>query len=169
MNAPELATQSYVVSAEAVLQPGDRRSAANLLQQALAIDANYVDAHRLLAAIYYDQGLDDLTVQHLTFVSQLAPGDPKPDRQMGLMCLEFQDYDTAITHYTEALRRNPPLHVEVEIRQELAQAYVKTNQSDKALENLDTPVVEAFANDPQTPPSLLEAISGTRAEGCQPW
>lgn len=156
---PELAPQTLVVSAEALVRLGNVTDAVGLLQRALSLDANLTDAHRWLASIYYDQGLDDLTVGHLTKVAELDPTDFRPDRQMGLMCLQFQDYEGATAHYQEALRRNPVPLVEAEILLELAQAQVKLNQFEAAMATLDNPLVQAI-----TEPSYMLLVKSTRAD-----
>lgn len=156
---PELEPQTLIISAEALARLGNLTDAVALLQRALTLNPNLIDAHRWLASIYYDQGLDDLTVMHLTKVAELDSRDYRPDRQMGLMCLQFQDYEGAVAHYQEALRRNPVPLIEAEILQELAQAQVKLNQFEAALETLDNDLVKAI-----TEPEYVQLVKGTRAD-----
>ncbi len=98
-----------------------------------------VEAHRSLAALYYDQGALRLAVQHLEEVARLDPRDGRPPRFMGLIFQDLDMHREAIPHYQEALRRELKESIVEEVRHELAESLIKLTDYRQALELLDSP------------------------------
>jgi tetratricopeptide (TPR) repeat protein len=97
------------------------------------------DAHRGLAAVYYDLG--DLTraIPHLEQVARLVPTDGRPHRQIGLIDKDLAQYADAAAAYREALGRELNPTVREEVRLELAEVLIKQLDYPAALEVLDHP------------------------------
>jgi tetratricopeptide (TPR) repeat protein len=101
------------------------------------------DAHRGLAALYFDQGARELALRHIREWSRLAPEDSYPYRFLGIIYTDFGDSNAwAIDAFREALRRHtlrPQLSDEIvgETKQELAELLVKQTEYVQALQVLD--------------------------------
>jgi tetratricopeptide (TPR) repeat protein len=102
----------------------------------LAEDADQVEAHRGLAAIYYDQGALGKAVTHLQRVAVLDPLDGRPHRLMGLIFKEMEQYPQALAAYQEALERDLHGQSPATTRKELAETLVKLTRPADALEVL---------------------------------
>lgn len=86
------------------------------------------EAHRWLAATYYDLGSWNSAISALTEVIRIAPDDSRPHRLLGLMHADFELTDQAVTHYRAALERDPPPEIRATIAVELAAALVSQHQ-----------------------------------------
>jgi tetratricopeptide (TPR) repeat protein len=106
----------------------------------LSEDPDNIDAHRGLASIYFEQGAMQLAIQHLERVAALDPEDGRPHRLMGLIYKDLEQWNDAVVHYEEALRRRLPGQVREQdpskVRQELAQCLLKLGQFARAQEVL---------------------------------
>ncbi|MEC7566257.1 MAG: tetratricopeptide repeat protein [Planctomycetota bacterium] len=128
-----------LMASQIFLATGDNSNAMRTLVEMLVEYPDNVDAHRLLAAKYYDFGSLQLTMQHCTRVSELDPDDPRPDRLMGLISKDFDKNELAVTHYLESLKRAPgdPQFTQVtEIRLELGEVYIRLRNYAAALASL---------------------------------
>lgn len=112
--------------------------AEKCLSEVLLIDPNQVDAHRLLAQIYFDVGVMNKAMFHLTQVAKLDTEDCRAVQFLGRIQADFGDFEGAITSYDEALARGPSEADERAIRFELAQSLVKRRNYARALKVLGT-------------------------------
>jgi tetratricopeptide (TPR) repeat protein len=103
---------------------------------ALALDDSHVEARRWLAASYYDLGATSHAEIELERVSKEAPRDPRPDRLMGLIAKDAEQYTKAIKHYLESLERDPRHPDRDKILLELVEAQVKDGKFEDALVTL---------------------------------
>lgn len=156
---PDLRARTLTLAGEALYRLGQIPAARAQFIDAVLADDEMVDAHRWLSVIYYDQGANDHAVVHLRRVAELDPTDPRPDRLLGQMNFDFQDFETAIEHYDKALARNPPVLVQAEILLEKAQCLVKLRRFEEATKTLDEPLVESIEE-----PSYARLRDVTRAE-----
>ncbi len=118
---------------------------ANCMNQLLADRPDHVKAHRWLAGIYYDLGVMDGALSHLTTVTTLEPNDYRAYRMMGSIHKDFEKYKEAIEAYSKSLDRDPPPDIRREMTLDLARSQIKHNQFAQALERLDRMGVSADA------------------------
>ena len=103
----------------------------------LAEDPDSVDAHRLLAAMYYDAGVIPQAIRHLEETARLAPADHRPSRLLGLVHSDYERYDDAVGHYVESLTRAPDQADRDDVLAEMAACEVKLRRHREALATLD--------------------------------
>ena len=120
-------------AAKCFYQLGHYLQAINAANAALSRDASASDARRWLAAAYYDLGAVGHAVVELEQISREAKEDPRPDRLLGLIDKDSEQYIKAIEHYRESLRRDPKQTDREKILNELAESLVKQNLFDEAL------------------------------------
>jgi len=130
-------TSRRLLLAEAAHRRGRHRDVATLLLPVVARQPDAVDAHRLLAASFYDTGAIAAALDHLRAVASLAPGDPRPHRLMGLMHNDFERFDEAIPLYEESLRRAPDQPDRLDVLLELARCIAAQRRFDEAIAVLD--------------------------------
>ena len=114
------------------------------LTAVLAAAPDSVDAHRLLAAMYYDAGVIPAAIEHLKATARLAPTDSRPHRLLGLIHNDYERYPEAVEHYRESLRRSPDQPDRDDVLVELAGSLVKLRSHREALATLEPlPKVDA--------------------------
>ncbi|MBC8352396.1 MAG: tetratricopeptide repeat protein [Planctomycetes bacterium] len=133
---PQLEAKSFVASGHALYEMGKADQAVQMWTKTLAIDPDVIDAHRWLAVYYYDVGATADARQYLRRVAELDPADGRPDRLMGLMSFDAQNFDEAIEYYRESLRRDPQPSDRESVLAELAESETKLHHYDEALEVL---------------------------------
>ncbi len=133
---PTLRVRTLVLSGEALYRVQDFRAAIGLFVQVLSQEPDSLDAHRWLAAAYYDLGLTTEALQHMVRVSELDPSDARPHRLMGLIQKDFENYAAAVKSYRESLRRNPQQPDRQTLLLELAECQLKLHQLQDALTSL---------------------------------
>jgi tetratricopeptide (TPR) repeat protein len=106
------------------------------LENVVKQEPDFVEAHRWLAASYYDLGIIDKASSHLMKTAELDPADPRPYRLLGLIHKDFEMYDEAIPFYRESLRRNSNQADVDEIREELAVCQIRARRYRDALATL---------------------------------
>jgi len=102
----------------------------------LRIDPDSADAHRQLAAMYYDAGVIPASIRHLEETARLAPSDHRPHRLLGLIHNDYERYDDAVGFYEESLRRDPDQADRDEVLTELATCQMKLRRHRDALATL---------------------------------
>lgn len=132
-----LETASLTLMGEAWYRLGRHVEAQAALQEVLKREPDSLEAHRWLAASYYDQGVVGMATEHLHRTAELDPSDPRPHRLLGLMHKDFGQYEAAIPLYEESLRRGDDREDADEIRQELASCQVETRSYSDALKTLE--------------------------------
>lgn len=127
-----------LVAATAAQRLGRHADVEALLVPLVTADPDAVDAHRLLAASFYDVGAVAAAVHHLRQTARLAPRDPRPHRLLGLMHSDYELYAEAIPCYEESLRRDPDQTDRQEILVEFATCLVRQLRHEEALQVLET-------------------------------
>jgi tetratricopeptide (TPR) repeat protein len=144
--AESLRPRAAIAAAQAYYDLGQFQAVQQVLNDVLQQQPDNIDAHRLLAALYYDLGVNPRAIHHLETVSQLDLQDPRPHRLIGLMRKDFQDYSAAVEAYQAALARHPKPALAAEIRLELAESLISQREYAAALTTL--------AADDQSPDAL---------------
>ncbi|MCI0376313.1 MAG: tetratricopeptide repeat protein [Gemmataceae bacterium] len=103
----------------------------------LAQDANNIDAHRGLAAAYYDLNALDHAVHHSLQWSRLNERDGRPHRFVALIYKDLSQLDSAVAHYEKALERRLTDTVRRQVRMEMAECHLLLHKHDKALSILE--------------------------------
>lgn len=98
---------------------------------------DHADAHRSLAAIYYDQGALARALQHLEELARLEPQDGRPLLMMGDIHKRLDRDGQAIGCFQEALRRTLSPAFADTARGELAECLLKQSRYAEALQVLD--------------------------------
>jgi tetratricopeptide (TPR) repeat protein len=127
-----LRIQASALSGQCLLYLDDNAKAENALNFVLKQDPDHIDAHRGLAALYYNQGASLLAVAHLQEVARLDPHDARPHRFMGSIYKGLEQYSLAIPCYEAALDRQLSDNAAHEARIELAECLVKNLNFDRA-------------------------------------
>jgi len=138
-----------LVRAEIAYRTRRYREAERDLVAVLAADPDAVDAHRLLAAMYYDAGAIPQAIRHLEETARLAPSDPRPVRLLGLIHADYERYDDAVARYVESLARGPDQPDREVVLREMAACEIKLRRHREALATLDrlaepTPAAEVL-------------------------
>lgn len=141
----ETAVEACVAAAKCFYQMGRYIPAIDAARAALTRDESAIEARRWLAAAYYDLGVSSHAIMELEKISAEAPRDPRPDRLLGLIAKDSEQYRKAVTHYRESLRRNSKQPDHQKILEELSESLVKQNQFDEALETLKQCQRSAFS------------------------
>lgn len=133
---PETQALAYALSGESLYRARQFRDAEKILSAAVQLDPSQTDAHRWLAALYYDIGAMGRALEQLAIVAEQAPEDPRPHRLRGLIRKDFEQYDKATAEYRESLRRDPNQPDRQEVLVELAESLLRQGRDEEALEVL---------------------------------
>ncbi|MFL5244858.1 MAG: tetratricopeptide repeat protein [Gemmataceae bacterium] len=128
----DLRLQALALSGQCLVYLGDYAKAENALLGVLKEDPDHIDAHRSLAALYYNQGASSLAVQQLRDVARLDENDARPHRFMGSIYKDLEQYALAIPCYEAALERRLSDNAAHEARVELAECLVKILDFERA-------------------------------------
>ncbi len=158
---PLLRGRTLALSGEALYRMGRFLEAQAVLRQAVGEDDRNIEAHRWLAAWCFDQGANDHAEMHLKRVAELDPRDGRPDRLLGRMRNDFENYELAVEHYERALERELEPNVRREVLLELAQCRVKQRNYEGARTIL-LDSANGVVDDP-----LLKAAALTTLAECQ--
>ena len=132
-NADTTVVEASANAAKCFYQLGQYLNAIEAAHSALARDPGTIDARRWLAAAYYDLGAVGHAVVELEQISREATDDPRPDRLLGLIAKDSEQYLKAIGHYRESLHRDPKQPDREKIHNELADSLIKQNLFEDAL------------------------------------
>lgn len=146
VNFRPVRTMTLTLSGECLLKLGRFSEALPLFYQAIDSDPDAINARRWLAAYYHDQGANDLAAGYLREVAELDPQDPRPHRLLGQMSKDFENFDLAIPHYQESLRRGLPPPMRWEVLVELAETQVRLRKYREAQQTLSDPKVKSLEN-----------------------
>jgi tetratricopeptide (TPR) repeat protein len=142
-----LAAEAAALGGQALFYLGQLRTAERALLFAVAERPDHADAHRALAALYYDQGALARALEHLEAVTRLDARDGRPARLSGLIHRDMSKPLEAIACYEEALRRELSSSMREEARTELAEILVQAGRFAQANEVLDCLDPEAAAKE----------------------
>ena len=131
-----LAVEAHTDAARCYYESGRFLQAIDMAILALQQDTNCLDARRWLAAAYYDLGAVSQAVTELERIAEQAPRDPAPDRLLGLIAKDAEQYAAAIKHYRKSLERDSHQSGFENVLKELAESQVKLGQFDDALATL---------------------------------
>jgi tetratricopeptide (TPR) repeat protein len=113
--------------------------AEHLLLYLVSKQPEHVDAHRGLAALYFDQGALVKALRHVHEWARLAPHDGYARRFAGVLYMDLGDNNEfAIASFKEALQRELSDGIADEVRQELAEVLLRQTEYAQALEVLDS-------------------------------
>ncbi len=132
-------------------------AAIPVLNKAIDLDPKQVDAHRWLAACYFDIGATEPAIRELERVSSLAPTDPRPHRTIALIYKDMENFAAAINEYRESLRRSKDFPDRPSVLRELADCLLQVGKHSE----LDD-VLRECAVDPVT---LTYAAQSQQARG----
>jgi tetratricopeptide (TPR) repeat protein len=127
-----LRVQGLALSGQCLVYLGDYAKAENALLYVLKEDPDHIDAHRSLAALYFNQGASSLAVEQLREVTRLDERDARPHRFMGRIYKGLEQFVLAIPCYEAALDRQLSDNAAHEARLELAECLVKTLDFERA-------------------------------------
>jgi tetratricopeptide (TPR) repeat protein len=130
------AVEAWTAAAASYYALGQFRDAVNVARLALNRDEEALDARRWLAAALYDLGITPEAVIQLKLISAQAPADPRPERLLGLINKDNEQFAEAVAHYRESLRRNSRQADRVIVLTELAEALVRLSQFEEAIDVL---------------------------------
>jgi tetratricopeptide (TPR) repeat protein len=102
-----------------------------------------IDAHRGLAAIYFDQGTLIRALRHCEEWARLDPHDGRPLRFMGHINKDLGKDSEAIAAFKEALQRDLGQEFQEDVKENLAEVQVRESRHADALQTLDDCAVEA--------------------------
>jgi len=143
---PQLRLPALALIGQAWYHLGRHIESQAALQEVLKAKPDSVEAHRWLAASYYDLGAIHHAVFHLEETGRLDPTDFRPFRLLGLIHKDFEQYDDAILKYKESLRRKSDQPDWAEVREELAACQTRLRSYRDALATL-APCPESTAFD----------------------
>ncbi|RLS35272.1 MAG: hypothetical protein DWH79_02445 [Planctomycetota bacterium] len=132
----ELDRLGHLVRGEAAYRLQMYPVAEQEFRRVLAVAPDSPDAHRLLAAMYYDAGVIPAAIEHLQQTARLAPSDPRPLRLLGLIHNDYERYEEAVGFYEQSLERSPEQVDRDEVLTELAACQVKLRRHRDALVTL---------------------------------
>lgn len=140
---PATRVPALTLAGETFCEMGRQKDAMGVLQQALSIEPNSIQAHRMLAVAYYDTGSNPLAVEELRKVAELDPQDFRPHRLMGLIHKDHEQFAQAVQDYRACLRLKPSPLTREEVLLELSQSLAKLHRYDEALKFLGQAQVTA--------------------------
>jgi tetratricopeptide (TPR) repeat protein len=146
----QLRLDAVALSGLCLLRLKEYAQAARALTFVVAERPDNADAHRGLAAIYYDQGALMRAVEQLQEVDRLEPEDGRPQRMIGHIYKDLDQDDRAIDAFREALARRLSPAFADDARANLAECLVERGRHREALQVLDGCGSEAAG----TPPLL---------------
>lgn len=156
-NFPATAAMANLLSGEALYNNQQLDAAFEALKSAIEQDDSLLDAHRLLAAAYYDLGATEPAIRSLEVVSRRATKDPRPHRLMGIIYKDMEDYGQAAREFREVLTRSPKLPDRALVLSDLAECLLKAG----AYEDLERVLPDC----PVTPQVLTIAANARNAAG----
>ena len=129
-----LRTIAGTLEGEAFYRMGRFLDAEGVLGAVLDRAPDAIDARRWLAAAFYDLGAAGHALEQLQILSRQVPNDARPDRLMGKIFKDHEDFVRAQEHYREALRRDPNPGDKSQLLGELGTTLLKQNKFDEALD-----------------------------------
>lgn len=135
---PDTRAWALCAAGEALYQLDRLGEAVQVLRQALDMKPDLTEAHRWIAACYYDLGAMNQATHHLQIVAEQDPTDARSLRLLGLMFHDFEEWPRAVAAYRESLLRDPRQAAAPEIQFELAECLVRQREFEEALKILET-------------------------------
>ena len=143
----DLKSPALTLMGQAWYHLGRHIEAQAAFREVLASAIDSVDAHRWLAASYYDLGAMHDALAHLKRTADLDPQDSRPLRLLGLIYKDYERYEDALPMYEESLRRKADQPDAVDVRLEMATCQLRLRRHREALRTLascpDLPDIDA--------------------------
>ena len=99
---------SFVRAGNAFFKAGDTDNAIQEYRRALELNSNNTEAHLKLGFLMYNvKKMHEEGMTHYNKAIQLDPSDPRIHHDLGMALLHQRQFDGAIKHLLEALRRIP--------------------------------------------------------------
>ena len=144
LDHPQTRTLGLLFSGESQLCLGHLQRGEAALLAALEQDASIIDAHRWLAAAYFDTGAYHAALEHLKSWAELAMDDPRPrwmaaraHRSLGMPEAAIDDFRRALSLAAgDQAGRLSPGDIDA-IRYELAGAELAVDDDRQALKDLE--------------------------------
>lgn len=133
---PQLKSLALALIGRACYQSRRFRLAEATLQSALKAQPDEIEAHRWLAAAYYDIGNMPLALEHLNRVAELDKSDPRPNRLVGQIQQEAGNVEEAVANYQESQRRDPNQADKDSLLVDLARCQMKQHRYNDAIATL---------------------------------
>jgi len=133
----ELRAPVLLFVCEALYQLGQLTAAETAARQLIDEEPSNADAHRWLAAVYYDLSANNAAIAELGTVIALSPDDYRPRALLGLIYSDFEKYQDAGLQYRKALDLAPPLESRRNISRGLIKALVRSREYDAALRTVE--------------------------------
>lgn len=137
VDQPETNLPALVLAGDALRQLERFIEAVRVWSLAIQEDPDNVEAHRRLAAAYYELGAVWVAAHHMSEVVRLAPDDPRAYWLLGMIHREHGDAATAADQFRAALERNPKPEDRLAICLDLAGVLHRLHQDEDALSYLD--------------------------------
>lgn|GEM_PF-4493352 len=143
-----LRTEAAFLRGDCFVRLGDLRRAASMLRYVLDQNPDDIEAHRLLASLYYDTGAMSRAIFHLEEVARLDEKDGRPLRMLGAIHKDFRNATRAVNAYRTALDRPLTPAARAEVLRELSEVLInELGQHREALDFLRS-VPPEFAHQP---------------------
>lgn len=133
----ELRVEAAILMGQCLLYLQQLREAARVLQFALAEWPDSAEAHRALAAVYYDQGALLRAVPHLEEAARLEPRDGRPHRFLGHIYKDLDSKPEAVAAFQAALERDLGELFRQDVQEQLAELLTRQGNYAEALAVLD--------------------------------
>jgi tetratricopeptide (TPR) repeat protein len=128
----ELRKSILMMTGESLYKLGRFEDALNCFMPVADSTDRSIDAHRWMAAIYFDIGAMDHALSQLNIILQLVPEDPRALRLAGTIYYDFENWDYAAEHFEKAYQfANTPSDKQ-DAGRELARTLVKMNEFSRA-------------------------------------
>jgi tetratricopeptide (TPR) repeat protein len=111
--------------------------AEQLLRYVVSERPDDIEAHRGLAAIYFDQGALTLAVRHARECARLEPNKGYPFRLIGVIDKDLGEYASARDAFRQALERDLSNQERIDVQEGLAEVVVQLKQYAEGLAILD--------------------------------
>jgi tetratricopeptide (TPR) repeat protein len=119
-----LRVEGAIIAGRCYVRLGQQWQAMEAWEFVVSRRPEHADAHRHLAAIFYDLGAMERALHHLGELARLEPEDGRPHRQIGYIWKDEKQSRLAIAAYEEALRRRLEPAARAEAIRELAEVWL---------------------------------------------
>jgi tetratricopeptide (TPR) repeat protein len=156
----ELRLRAASLSAQCLLHLGQYRQAERAFRFVLDQRPDDINAHRGLAALYYDQGAVALALSHLAKWAERDDEDGRPHLTMGAVYHGLQKFEEAIPCFEKALARRLGNKFAQDAREDLAECLIRRGACAEALKTLEA-CDPALSRTARVAALRVEALAGS--------